>query len=192
MSDERTVRIRTARCVTARFAPIVGAGLCAEWDGVLSGYPGADGLVALLSTLADPGAVVGLDEIEALLESLEELLDLFGEEPTGSAYYPFKAAELIELYGRSATGDLPDDAPVPLAEWVDRFAGHVDRRLAVGGVDLGRPRYFGELERSLRGREPGLTGRDDAGFRAFVVECRSYGAEYVSALTRCDVSRDGS
>ncbi|MEV4943928.1 DUF4265 domain-containing protein [Streptomyces zaomyceticus] len=34
MSDDRAVRIRTARCVTARFAPIVGAGLFAEWDGV--------------------------------------------------------------------------------------------------------------------------------------------------------------
>ncbi|WP_406133688.1 hypothetical protein [Streptomyces zaomyceticus] len=186
------MRIRIARCVSARFAPIVGAGLSAEWDGVLSEYSGADGLVALLSTLADPDAVVGLDEIEALLESLEELLDLFDEEPTGSTYYPFKAAELIESYGRSAMGDLPDDAPVPLAEWVDRFAGHVDRRLGIGGVDLGRPRWFGELERSLRERERGLTGRNDAGFRAFVVECRSHGAAYVSALTRCDVSRDGS
>ncbi|MFH9726772.1 hypothetical protein ACH4M4_27970 [Streptomyces sp. NPDC017254] len=188
MRDDRAVRIRSVRCASARFGPVVGAGLSAEWDGVVGGYCGAGRLVAVLATLAAPDAVVGLDEIEALLESLEELLDLFDEEPTGSTYYPFKAAELIELYGRSATGDLPDDAPVPLAEWCDRFAGHVDRQLDTSGVDLGRPRYFGELERSLRERAPGLVGRDGAGFRAFLVECGSHGAEYVSALTRCDVS----
>ncbi|WP_329279551.1 hypothetical protein [Streptomyces sp. NBC_00691] len=166
----------------ARFAPIIGAGLSSDWEEVVAEHSAPDELGALLSGMADPGAAVGLDEVEALLESLEELLDLFDEEPMGSTYYPFKAAELIELHGRMATGDLPDDAPVPLAEWVDRFAKHVDWQLDKSGIDLGRPDYFAHLERTLResGRDSDADGERE--FAERIAECREKSAEYLSAL----------
>ncbi|MGW5782259.1 hypothetical protein [Streptomyces sp. NPDC003863] len=134
--------------------------------------------------MADPEVTVGVDEVEALLESLEELLDLFDEEPMGATYYPFKAAELIELYGRMATGDRPDDAPVPLSEWGERFAGRVDRQLDESGIaDARRPGGFAQVERTLWGRGAELTGDDDVTFRAHMADSREKGAALVSALS---------
>ncbi|MFD3332296.1 hypothetical protein ACFWV1_06530 [Streptomyces sp. NPDC058700] len=183
LPGNQAARIQLVRCVTARFAPIVEAGLSEEWEEALAVHAHPRELAELLSAMADPGVVVGLDRVEVLVGFLEELLDLFAEEPVGSTYYPFKAAELIELHGRMAMGDLPDDAPVPLSEWVDRFAGHVDWQLGRSGVDLGRPDHFARLERMLRDLGPGLTGSDDVDFRQRVREAREKSAEYVSALS---------
>ncbi|MET9801472.1 hypothetical protein [Streptomyces sp. NPDC006368] len=101
----------------------------------------------------------------------------------GHAYYPYKAAELIELYCRSATGDVPDDASVPLTEWAERFAGHVDRQLAQSGADLGGLQYLTALEAGMASGERALTGRDDAHFRELFDSARVAGAHYAGALT---------
>ncbi|MET9537549.1 hypothetical protein ABZY16_08610 [Streptomyces sp. NPDC006553] len=182
LPSSQAARIQIVRCVIARFAPIIGAGFSTDWEEVVAEHSSSDELGELLSSMADPGVAVGLDEVDALLESLEELLDLFDEEPMGSTYYPFKAAELIELHGRMATGDLPDDAPVPLSEWVDRFAKHVDWQLEKSGIDLGRPDYFAHLERTLRepGQDSGANGGPE--FVERIMECREKSAEYLSAL----------
>ncbi|MFV2119171.1 hypothetical protein ACE14D_12285 [Streptomyces sp. Act-28] len=161
---------------------MISSGFSEEWDDTVSEHPDAEELHQELSRLRDPETPLGTDELERLLEVLGELLDLWDEEPMGDTYYPFKTAELIELYCRMATGDLPDDAPVPLAEWVERFAGHVDWQLAKSGVDLGRPHYFTSLEESLQSAEAELTGQDGPQFREFLERCRDTGEQYVSAL----------
>ncbi|MFE6713053.1 hypothetical protein [Streptomyces sp. NPDC057695] len=167
----------------ARFAPIIGAGFSTDWEEVEAELSSGDEFVELLSRMADPTSDVGIGEVDSLLESLEELLDLFDEEPMGNTYYPFKAAELIELHGRMATGDLPDDAPVPLSEWVDRFAKHVDWQLEKSGIDLGRPDYFAHLERTLRESDRISGANDGGGFADRMVVCRERSAEYISALS---------
>ncbi|MER5312913.1 hypothetical protein ABT034_34655 [Streptomyces sp. NPDC002773] len=182
LPHSQAARVQLVRCVVAKFAPVIGAGLSSEWDDVVLDHPGLPEITEGLAGMADPGVAVSLDDVEELTDSLEELLDLFEDEPMGSAYYPFKAAELVELYCRMATGDLPDDAPVPLAEWVDRFAGHVDWQLDKSGIDLGRPKYFAELELELRSGQAGLTGHEDSNFREFMESSRDIGSRYVSAL----------
>ncbi|MFI6107329.1 hypothetical protein [Streptomyces sp. NPDC051310] len=180
--ENQPVRIQRARVAVARFAPVIGSGLSPEWDATVAGRPGAEVIYRELARLADPQATARVAELERLLKALGDLLDLFGEEPMGHAYYPYKAAELIELYCRSATGDLPDDAPVPLTEWAERFAGHVDRQLAESGVDLGRPQYFTALEAGTASEERALTGHDDAHFRELLGNARVAGGRYVGAL----------
>ncbi|MDO0914312.1 hypothetical protein QQM39_26825 [Streptomyces sp. DT2A-34] len=180
--SDQAVRIQLVRIAITRFAPIIRAGISSEWDDAVLDHPSSQELAERLSAMEDLSVPVGIDEVEEVQDSLGELLDLFDEEPMGSTYYPFKAAELIELHCRMATGDLPDDAPVPLAEWVDRFAGHVDWQLEKSGVDLGRPKHFSGLERSLREKQSSLTGRDNSSFREFIEDSREVGIQYVSAL----------
>ncbi|WP_455351366.1 hypothetical protein [Streptomyces sp. SYSU K217416] len=157
---DQAARIQLVRTVITRFVPIISSGISSEWNETVLDHSSSQDLSGLEVIAEDLGAPLGISEIRVILDSLGELLDLFVEEPMGEAYYPFKAAELIELHCRMATGDLPDDAPVPLSEWVDRFAGHVDWQLERSGVDLGRPRCFSGLERTIRVGQNRLTGRD--------------------------------
>lgn len=179
---DQSARIQRARAAVARFASVAGSGVFAEWDATVAAHAGGEALHRELARLADPSAAVGAAEPERLLGVLGALLDLFDEEPMGDAYHPFRTAELIELYCRSATGDLPDDAPVPLPEWVERFAGHADRQLAESGAGLHRPQYFTTPEAGLASAEGALTGRDDTRFRRLLAQDRAAGAEYVGAL----------
>lgn len=113
-------QIQLARSAICRFAPIVKSDLSPGWAVVIEGSPCWNEFCRLTSSVDDARRSAEVAEIEYMLGSLNEFLDLLGKEPMGSANYPFKAAELIESYCRMVTGEPPDTAPVGLAEWVDR------------------------------------------------------------------------
>ncbi|MEU9450636.1 hypothetical protein [Streptomyces sp. NPDC048277] len=103
-------RIERFRVVLERFGPIVEAGLSREWTETVSNEPDWLALRDLMSRLHDESSPVRIDDVASLLECIGNLLDLWDEDPMASTYYPYKAAELIELHGRMVTGDLSDNA----------------------------------------------------------------------------------
>jgi hypothetical protein len=165
-----------------RFGPVVGAGLSAEWDETVTDESAWLASQDLLATLRDRSSSVSVDYISDLLDCFGVLLDLWDEDPMGSTYYPYKAAELIELHCHMVTGDLPDNAPVSLDEWLGRFARHVDWQLAKSGVDLGASEYFAALEETLKAHEQRLDGVDEAAFDAAVQASQAAAGRYVEAL----------
>lgn len=181
-SVELSKRIQRARAAIARFAPVVDAGLSNEWSDAVSNEPGWATWHELTAKAADETRRMAKDDIARLLEGVSSLLDLFDEEPMGATYYPFKAAELIELHCRMVTGDLSDDAPVSLGEWIRRFANHVDWQLGKSGVDAGGPQYFSSEEADLKLQQERLTGADDAELREVMTASKNAGTLYVEAL----------
>jgi hypothetical protein len=148
--EDVDVRVAYVRAVVARFAPIVVSRVSEEWAVEVAGHPEWLEFQRLIDHATSPVESVGLKEIQRIREALDGLLDLWDEKPMGATYYLYKAAELIELHCRMATGDLRDDAPVPLSEWIDRFAEHMDWQLARSGINLGRPDYFRNLESGFK------------------------------------------
>ncbi|MDQ0313395.1 hypothetical protein J2S46_008048 [Kitasatospora herbaricolor] len=123
-----------------------------------------------------------METFSSLLESIGGLLDLWDEDPPGGAYYPYKAAELIELHCRQVTGDLPDNAPVGLGEWIQRFARHVDWQLERSGSNLEAPHFFAALEESLEVKANQLSGADETAFHMAMEASREAAARYLGAL----------
>ncbi|MFF4161008.1 hypothetical protein [Streptomyces sp. NPDC001678] len=181
-SPELSQRIQRARLAIARFGPIVNSDLSDGWIDTVSGEPGWLAWNELVPTAVDETKPMDAGEITRLLDSVSSLLDLFDEEPMGPDYYPFKAAELIELHCRMVTGDLPDDAPVGLDEWVRRFADHVDWQLDKSGVTAGGPQHFRSREAQLALRQQQLTGPDGPTLHEVMADAKSVGSLYVEAL----------
>lgn len=176
------LRIQRTRVIVTRFGPIVEAGLSGEWTDAVGSEIAWSALRKLFLIMRDEPSTVDIEDIRRLLDSLAEILDLLDEEPTGAAYYPFKAAELIELYCRMVTGDLLDNAPVPLEEWVRRYAQHVDWQVAKGGVSFTDDESFKSLERSLRSMEGRLDGVDEDAFSVAMNASRGASIQYLSTL----------
>ncbi|MEU2742186.1 hypothetical protein ABZ656_44545 [Streptomyces sp. NPDC007095] len=175
-------RIERLRVVVERFGPIVEAGLSREWTEAVSEEPDWLAFRDLMSSMHDESSLVRIEDIAGLLECVGSLLDLWDEDPMGSTYYPYKAAELIELHCRMVTGNLPDDAPVGLNEWLDRFARHVDWQMVKGGMTLEAPHYFADLEVSLRTGQQQLDGAHADGFHTAMEASRQAADRYLEAL----------
>lgn len=114
-------RMQRARVGTVRFGPVVEAGLSEEWTETVADEPDWLALCDLLSKVCDEFSPVSIESFSDLLEPIGSLLDLWDEDPVGATYYPYKSAELIELHCRMVTGDLHDNAPVSLDEWLGRL-----------------------------------------------------------------------
>lgn len=126
---------------------------------------------------------VGSEEVQKIRDLLDGLLYLWDEEPTGNTYYPYKAAELIQLHCRMAIDDLCDDAPVPLSEWIERFAGHVDWQLAESGVDLGGVSYFRRLEIRFQNDRREFINPVSQVFEELMAKSKEASLAYMNALT---------
>ena len=151
-------RIQRARLVVARFGPIMEAGLSQEWTEAVGYKPDWQALRDLLSVVYEESPPASVETFAMVLDPIGILLDLWDEDPVGPAYYPYKSAELIELHCRMVTGDLSDNAPVGLDEWLGRFARHVDWQLNKSRIDLQSPNFFSELEGSLNAKERQFDG----------------------------------
>jgi len=179
---ENVRRMRRAWLVVVRFGPVVEAGLSQEWTETVGDQPDWQELCDLLSVMYEESSSVSIESFSGLLDPIGSLLDLWDEDPVGPTYYPYKSAELIELHCRMVTGDLPDNAPVSLDEWIGRFARHVDWQLAKSGIDLQPPRSFSLLEESLKEIERQLDGASEAVFHAAVEASREAANRYIDAL----------
>jgi hypothetical protein len=175
-------RIRYVRVIASRFAPIIMSGVSEEWTTEVSGRQEWLEFQRLIEQVTATTGPVGPDEIQMVRDLLDGLLYLWDEEPMGDTYYPYKAAELIELHCRMAIGDLRDDVPVPLSEWIGRFARHVDWRLARSGVDLGDADYFRQLETRFQGDRQRLAGAACAVFEELMAKSKEASLTYVNAL----------
>lgn len=175
-------RIRYVRVVASRFAPIIMSGVSEEWTTEVSGRQEWSEFQRLIEQATATSGPFGSDETQVVQGLLDRLLYLWAEEPMGDTYYPYKAAELIELHCRMAIGELRDDAPVPLSEWIGRFAGHVDWQLTRSGVDLGSGDYFRQLEIRFQGDRQRLAGAPNAVFEELMARSRKASIAYVNAL----------
>src|ERR1700722_10767446 len=101
-------RVRYVRVVISRLAPIVMSDVSEKWTVEVSGRQEWLELRALVERVTSP-TPIGPEDIREVRALLDGLLHLWDEEPMGETYYPYKAAELIELHCRMATGDLRDD-----------------------------------------------------------------------------------
>ncbi len=176
-------RIGYVRVVISRFAPIVMSGVSEEWTTEVSGRQEWLEFQRLVEQVTATTTLVGLEEIREIRDLLDSLLYLWDEEPIGNTYYPYKAAELIELHCRMAIGDLRDDAPVPLSEWIGRFAGHMDWQLARSGVDLGDTDYFRSLENRFQDDRRRLADAASPVFEELMAKSKEASLAYVNALT---------
>ena len=176
-------RIRYVRVVISRFAPIVMSGISEEWTVEVSGRQEWLQFRRLVEQVTATKSSVGSEEVQKIRDLLDGLLYLWDEEPMGNIYYPYKAAELIELHCRMAIGDLRDDAPVSLSEWIERFAGHVDWQLAKSGVDLGEVSYFRHLENRFQNDRRELVNPDSSVFEELMTKSKEASLAYVNALT---------
>ncbi|MFE7572279.1 hypothetical protein ACFU76_35950 [Streptomyces sp. NPDC057539] len=179
---DRSRRIRRARTAIARFSPIVTAGLSQNWTEIVDGNQEWGDFSRLAVKASDEDIAVGIADIEAILQAIAVLLDLFDEEPIGDTYYPFKAAELIELHCRMVTGDLSGSAPVGLSEWIDRFAQHVEWQLKTSGVNRAESEGFRQIEHGFQLQCSDLLVQDKASFRDSMTESRRAGEQYVAIL----------
>ena len=181
---EGSRRIQCARVAITRFGLIVESGLSPEWEDAVAGET-EDWLefCSLSSRASDASRSMSAADVVNLLASVTTLLDLFDEEPMGAMYYPFKSAELIELHCRMATGDLADDAPVGLDEWIARFARHVDWQLRQSGINFAGPHYFGDLEIKLGLQRDMLTGSEDINKSEILENSKIAGQRYIEALS---------
>jgi hypothetical protein len=176
-------RIRYVRVVISRFAPIVMSGISEEWTVEVSGRQEWLQFRRLVEQVTATTSSVGSEEVQKIRDLLDGLLYLWDEEPMGNIYYPYKAAELIELHCRMAIGDLCDDAPVSLSEWIERFAGHVDWQLAKSGVDLGEVSYFRHLENRFQNDGWELVNPASSVFEELMTKSKEASLVYVNALT---------
>jgi hypothetical protein len=176
-------RIRYMRVVISRFAPIVMSSISEEWTVEASGCQEWLEFRGLVEQVTATTSSVGSEEVQKIRDLLDGLLYLWDEEPMGNTYYPYKAAELIELHCRMAIGDLRDDAPVSLSEWIERFAGHVDWQLAKSGVDLGEVSYFRHLENRFQSDRRELVNPASSVFEELMTKSKEASLAYVNALT---------
>jgi hypothetical protein len=158
------------------------SGVSEEWTTEVSRHQEWPELQRAIGQVTAASGLVGPDEIQMVRGLLDGLLYLWDEEPMGNTYYPYKAAELIELHCRMAVGELRDDAPVPLSEWIGRFAGHVDWQLARSGVDLGRSDYFRQLEIRFQSDRQQLADSVDTVFEELMAKSKEASLAYVNAL----------
>lgn len=180
---EEARRIQSARVVIMRFAPVMDSPLSAEWTGLVESAPEWVLIGRLTGAAMDSGHSMRVDDFESLRAALADVLDSYDEEPMGDTYYPFKAAELIELHCRMVTGDLSERAPVPLAEWISRFARHVDWQLEKSGVTPPEPQYFEHQEVAMQSEQLRLTGLGDEIFIEVAERSRRVGSQYRQLLT---------
>ncbi|WKX09790.1 hypothetical protein [Streptomyces sp. NL15-2K] len=183
-SLENSRRILRLRVAMRRFAPIFESDLSDEWLMLSGGIPGRAESIRLAQISSDDENAVSLEDVEQLQSSLGEVLDVLDEDPVGDVYYPYTAAMLLELYCRSATGDLPDDAPVSLEEWVARFARHVDWQLEKSGIPAPEPAFFARQEEALAALEVSLSGNRDAAWLDAMEKSGQLGEQYLRHLTR--------
>lgn len=169
-----------ARVAIVRFGIVAVAEVERQRDEDYRGHRGWAEFVGLVDA-ADAGPFES-EEVARLLVLAGMVLDQFDEEPTGEGYYPFKALELIELHCRTATGDLADNAPVGLDEWIDRFAHHIDWHVERSQVEGRQPDRFRELERTLWASRVDPTVVDDVAFREAMAASRAAAGEYVTAI----------
>jgi hypothetical protein len=167
-----------------RFASIFESALSDVWLMSSEGIPGKNESIRLARISGDVENALSLDDVEQLQSFLGEVIDVLDEDPVGDVYYPYTAAMLLELYCRSATGDLPDDAPVSLEEWVARFARHVDWQLEKSGIPAPEPAFFARQEEDLAALEVSLSGNRDAAWVAAMEKSSQLGEQYLQHLTR--------
>lgn len=165
-----------------KFGPVVTADLSPWWVGEVAGNPDWAITRDLLLRVTERQFYLDADLAVSIIEHIGAILDLWDEDPTGSAYYPYKAAELIEMNLQVVTGKRSESSPVSLTEWVNRFAGRVDWQLKKSGIVLDPPQYFTTLEESLRERERLLAGADDEAFGLAKEAAIVAGGEYVRFL----------
>jgi hypothetical protein len=180
-SARRILRLRVAM---RRFASIFESALSDVWLMSSEGIPGKNESIRFARISGDVENVLSLDDVEQLQSFLGEVLDVLDEDPVGDVYYPYTAAMLLELYCRSATGDLPDDAPVSLEEWVARFARHADWQLEKSGISAPEPAFFARQEEDLAALEVSLSGNRDAAWVAAMEKSSQLGEQYLQHLTR--------
>ncbi|MFF3581618.1 hypothetical protein [Streptomyces mirabilis] len=180
-SARRILRLRVA---VRRFAPIFESDISEAWIVLSEGIAARDECIRLVEILGNAENSVSIDDVEQLQTHLGEVLDVLDEDPVGDVYYPYTAAMLLEVYCRSATGDLPEGAPVPIEEWVARFARHVDWQLEKSGISSPGPTFFERQEEALAALEVSMSDSRDAAWLAAVDKSSQLGEQYLFHLTR--------
>lgn len=172
------------RVAIRRFSPIFESDLSSMWTMLSEGVHGREESIRLARFSNDVENVMSIDDVELLQSSLGEVLDVLDEDPTGDVYYPYTAATLIELYCRSATGDLPDDAPASIDRWVARFARHVDWQLEKSRIPVPGSAFFAHQEEAFVALELSLSGNRDSAWLAAMEKSRQLGEQYLQHVTR--------